>query len=397
MTIVQEKIAQAKSLLREFDIDCWVTFVRESDMNGDPILQLIAGIPLTWHSALIVDRSGGSTAIVGRYDRNAVEDLQAYAKILDYVQGARALVQDHLRALGPRTIALNYSENSEISDGITHGMFLTLTRWLGEIGMGDRIVSAEPVVSALRQRKTPTELAAIRKAVQEAEVIFRSAAAAMRIGMSEAEIAEFMRSERVRKGFAPAWDDHTCPAVFSGPEAAEAHYHPTERRVEGGHLVSMDFGVRTDGYCSDLQRIHYALRPGEEEPPEAVHKGFATLVSAIEAARLAMKPGVQGTMVDAAARETIVAAGYPEFPHALGHQVGRYAHDGTALLGPLWEKYADKPLKPLEEGMVFTLEPRLPVAGHGIVTIEEMVVVTATGADYLSTPQKEIRLIRPTR
>jgi Xaa-Pro aminopeptidase len=99
--------------------------------------------------------------------------------------------------------------------------------------------------------------------------------------------------------------------------------------------------------------------------------------------------------VDAAARDMIVSRGYPEFPHALGHQVGRFAHDGTALLGPLWEKYADKPLQPLEEGMVFTLEPRLPVEGHGIVTIEEMVVVGPAGADFLSVPQKTLLLISP--
>jgi Xaa-Pro aminopeptidase len=74
--------------------------------------------------------------------------------------------------------------------------------------------------------------------------------------------------------------------------------------------------------------------------------------------------------------------------------VGRFAHDGTALLGPAWEKYAGKPFYPLEPGMVFTIEPRLPVAGRGIATIEEMVVVTGEGADWLSTPQTEIITLR---
>jgi Xaa-Pro aminopeptidase len=97
--------------------------------------------------------------------------------------------------------------------------------------------------------------------------------------------------------------------------------------------------------------------------------------------------------VDRVARDYIVAQGYEEYPHALGHQVGRFAHDGTALLGPPWEKYARRPYEPIEEGMVFTLEPRLKVIDRGIVTIEEMVRVTSDHAEYLSDPQKELFLV----
>jgi len=103
--------------------------------------------------------------------------------------------------------------------------------------------------------------------------------------------------------------------------------------------------------------------------------------------------GGQGIEVDKVSRETITAAGFEEFPHALGHQVGRFAHDGTALLGPAWEKYSRKPFELIEKGMVFTLEPRLTVRGRGIATIEEMVLVTEQGAEFLSTPQRELLLI----
>jgi Xaa-Pro aminopeptidase len=98
--------------------------------------------------------------------------------------------------------------------------------------------------------------------------------------------------------------------------------------------------------------------------------------------------------IDAVARGRIVEAGYTEFPHALGHQVGRFAHDGTVLLGPAWEKYASKPMGVLEPGMVFTIEPRLTVPGHGVATVEEMVLVHETGAEYLSRRQDRLRYVR---
>jgi Xaa-Pro aminopeptidase len=124
-----------------------------------------------------------------------------------------------------------------------------------------------------------------------------------------------------------------------------------------------------------------------------VQRGFDTIVESIERSRLAMKPGIRGIEIDSICRKILKDNGYEEFPHALGHQVGRHAHDGTALLGPAWEKYGQKPFQPLEEGMIFTLEPRLTVPEYGVATIENMVIVTATGAEYLSKPQKNLVLI----
>jgi Xaa-Pro aminopeptidase len=392
--IIQEKAGQALGLLKEFAIDCWITFVRETSLNGDPTLPLLVDGSLTWHSALIFSATGKTIAIVGRYDKKGVEDLGVYDEVIGYVEGIKQHLQDALKTLNPKSIAVNYSTGSEICDGLTHGMYLTLREYLAEIGLQDRLVSAEPIISALRQRKTDTELTFMREAVRKTEEIYAAVGAFLRPGQTEAEIAGFMRERVKESGCTAAWDPASCPSVFTGPDTAEAHYSPTGRRVEEGHVLNMDFGLRYKGYCSDLQRTWYVLRKGETEAPGDVQRGFATILASIEESRKGMKPGATGTMIDAVARGVITGAGYEEFPHALGHQVGRFAHDGTAILGPLWEKYANKPLVPIEERMVFTIEPRLTVPGKGIVTVEEMVVVTKTGAEYLSTLQRELLLVR---
>ena len=233
----------------------------------------------------------------------------------------------------------------------------------------------------------------MRSAIAATEEIFDLVAGFIAPGKTEREIADFMRNEVSRRGLAPAWDPGHCPAVFTGPDTAGAHYAPTERKVERGHVLNMDFGVKVGGYCSDLQRTFYVLEEGETTAPPEVVKGFDTIRDAIEQSRLAMAPGVMGKDVDSVARRVLADAGYAEFPHALGHQVGRFSHDGTALLGPEWEKYAEKPFQKLEPNMVFTLEPRLTVEGRGVVTVEVMVVVTGDGAEYMSRPQRELYLI----
>ncbi|MCD6374990.1 MAG: M24 family metallopeptidase [Caldisericaceae bacterium] len=393
MSIIKEKVKQAKQILKEFDVDCWITFVRESQLNGDPILPFLAPADVTWHSAFIVTKDGQTKAIVGLYDQKTIEETGAYDEVIGFVEGFREPLKNYLQQLNPQKIALNYSVDSEICDGITHGMFLTLFHLLKELGMEQRIISAEQIVSALRQRKTKTEINHIKKAIEITETIFERVTHFIKPGKTEKLVAQFMKDQAKTFGVELAWEPLVCPAVFTGPETAGAHYAPIDRKIEPGHVLNMDFGVRYEGYCSDMQRTFYILEPGQQEAPAEVKKGFATIVQAIEESARAMRPGVLGKEIDAIARSIVVEAGYDEFPHGLGHQVGRFSHDGTALLGPPWEKYAKKPFYPLEEGMVFTIEPRLTVEGRGVVTIEEMVIVTKNGAQFLSHPQKELILI----
>ena len=172
--------------------------------------------------------------------------------------------------------------------------------------------------------------------------------------------------------------------------SAGAHAEPTERVIQPGHVLNIDFGVKKDGYCSDIQRTWYILRNNEETAPEPVQKGFAVLLESVRRAVDAIRPGKMGYEIDQIARDYITANGYPEFPHGLGHQVGRSTHDGAGMLGPRWERYGDTVYLPLEIGQVFTIEPRLPIEGFGVATVEEMIVVTADGCEYLSHPQNQL-------
>ncbi|MFN2303872.1 MAG: M24 family metallopeptidase, partial [Anaerolineales bacterium] len=158
-------------------------------------------------------------------------------------------------------------------------------------------------------------------------------------------------------------------------------------------LIHFDFGVRKDDYSSDIQRVIYVCKPGENKPPIQVERAFQVVVLAIRMAVSEMKPGKTGYEIDKIAREVITKAGYPEYKYATGHQLGRAAHDGGGILGPLWERYGETPNRKLEAGQVYTVEPGLALPGYGYIGLEEDVLVTEEGAEYLGKPQTELILV----
>ncbi|MHA2235307.1 MAG: M24 family metallopeptidase, partial [Candidatus Thorarchaeota archaeon] len=83
-------------------------------------------------------------------------------------------------------------------------------------------------------------------------------------------------------------------------------------------------------------------------------------------------------------------AGYEPYAHALGHQVGRLAHDGGTLLGPKWERYGDSPLGIVEVGNVFTLEFYVTTKNYGQLSLEEDILITRDGSEFLSKPQQDL-------
>ena len=395
MTLIQEKVIQAIEILQESQIDMWLTFVRETSGVRDPMLDFLIGPgDLTWPSALILTRKGQKIAIIGNLEKEVIARLNVFDTILGYNTAVSGPLRDAITRLSPDRIAVNTSRNNVHADGLTHAMYEILREHLKETPYADRLVSAEPIVNALRGRKTLAELERIHKAVEITDEIYKKTFDFIRVGMTELEIGETMHKLARDYGVDLAWPAESCPAVNSGPNSPTGHSGPTNIKVERGHIIHFDFGVKYEDYCSDIQHVVYVLQESETEAPPEVQRGFITARTAVERSREAMKPGVTGNSIDVIAREIVIDAGYPEYQHALGHQLGRVAHDGGALLGPLWEKYGDSPNQKLEVGQVFTIEPGLDVPDYGHIGLEEDVVMTDKGAKYIGEPQKEIVLLK---
>lgn len=386
MGIVAEKIRQTAGILDELGIDLWLVFVRETRMLADPVCDLVVGHDVTWQSFFAFTRTGRSIALVGNFDRDIFTRDGYYGDVRTYTEGVGESIRGLLQDLDPATIAVNYSIDNPAADGLTHGMYLALCEYMGNTPYQDRLVSAQTVCSALRSRKTPTEIARLTAAAAMAVDVWNEAVPQIAAGMSERDVAAVVDGLIRARGAKNSFET----AVNAGDKTSPGHGLPTDARLAPGDLMHIDFGVELDGYCSDLQRLIYFRRPGETVPPGELTDAFETVNRIITETARVTRPGACGCEIDALARRMLRDEGYPAYEHALGHQLGRSVHDGGAIIGPEWERYGSTPMMPLEENNVFTLELEILLPGIGCVGLEEDVRVTGRGAEFLCPRQLEL-------
>ncbi|WP_084460308.1 M24 family metallopeptidase [Aminiphilus circumscriptus] len=391
--LVQGKIDQAMALLGETGIDCWCTFVRETSEMCDPAMRYLVGADVVGEAAFLLARDGRAFAVLAALDKSDVEALETY-RIFPYVQSIREPLREALTLLDPKTIGLNFSEANYAVDGLSFGMYRRLRSLLEGTPYAERLVSAEGLFSKVRSIKTPEELRRIRAAIAETLELFDLWPRNFQEGWTLRRISDFLHEEMHRRNLEGSWSLSGDPGITSGPDMIPGHGTPPDLPVLPGHVLNMDFGIRKDGYSSDLQRVWY--RPSREapEPPGDVRRAFSVVRRGIEEAAAFLRPGVRGCEVDAVARRIVTEAGYPEYAHSLGHQVGAFAHDGGALLGPRWERYGKLVELPVEEGQVFTLEFGVQTS-CGYLGQEDMVVVTSNGCAFLTPPQEDLWTLTP--
>ncbi len=242
-----------------------------------------------------------------------------------------------------------------------------------------QFIDGSTILSALRVKKDAEEISCMRQAVKIAEDALTATLVKVAIGTTEKEIAGELFSQLISHGTDISLP--FAPIVAAGPNGANPHSQPSNRPLMAGDLLIVDWGASYGGYVSDLTRT-FAV--GEIDPlAEKIHK---IVQQANSAGRAAGRPGVPCAEVDAATRRVIEEAGFgPKFTHRTGHGIGMECHEDPYIRGDNQQL--------LEEGMAYTVEPGIYLAGINGVRIEDDVVVTADGTESLSTMSREIRVI----
>ena len=235
------------------------------------------------------------------------------------------------------------------------------------------------LVAALRARKDPTEVAAIREAARLGLEALAGAWPVVAIGVEERAVAAVLEAELRRRGS----ERHPFPTIVaSGPRSALPHARTADRALAAGDLLLVDFGAVVDGYCADLTRTVVVGRP----PDERQQRAYDLVREAQQSAMSGLRAGMSGEDGDALARRVIERAGFGDaFGHALGHGLGLEVHEAPRL------GQGNAALLPV--GAVVTVEPGMYFAGWGGVRLEDDVHLTAEGAEILSGPAGELLVL----
>ena len=239
--------------------------------------------------------------------------------------------------------------------------------------------ATDRVVEEARVVKDVQEVATIRDAASRLNRVAEAAFGAVRAGRSERSVAAVLESAMREAGYERLAFD---TIVASGPHGALPHYRAGDRILAAGDLVVLDFGGVLDGYCCDLTRT-VSIGP----PSSQARRLYTAVYDAHQAAIAAIRPGVESTVVDGAARNLLTSRGLGEaFGHGTGHGLGLDVHEEPRIT----RSRPDVPSVPLVPGMVFTVEPGAYLAGFGGVRIEDDVLVTATGCEVLTSVPREL-------
>lgn len=398
--LVAEKTEQAVKALEEHDADLWLTFCRETTEIAEPCLPFLLGFDVVWPTAILVSAEGRKAVVIGRHDAPNARELPH--EVHPYDESLEEPLLDLLEEIDPDEIAVNYSRDDNTADGLTHGLYLRLRNLLDGTAYEGSLTSAETVISTVRGIKSPTERERVQQAVETTQDLLAEMADRWNPDWTESDVANWCHARMDERGLDSAWSWDYCPTVHAGGESEVGHTLPGDLTLPPGEVLHVDFGVKQDGYSADMQRLFY--RPSDEqrespsdehpEPPAELQSAFEDVRAAILAGRDAIEPGVQGFEVDDAAREELTSRGWPDYQHAFGHQVGRNAHDGGTLLGPQWDRYGSAPAGEIRAGEIYTVE--LGTATEwGYLGLEEMVLVTDDGTEWLTEPQEEFWMLSP--
>lgn len=382
--VAKEKMARAGEMLRERGIDMWVIYSR---LCKDTSLALMFNTGTKNEVLFALTASGERIVLAMQEDAEAFRTSGLYTRVTE-VTGETIMqeFQKVFREFSPRSLALNNSTDDGRCDGLSLGLFKKLEKAIGAETMASVMCCSYSMLEELRAVKTPMEIRIMKECSVITTDIYDALFRRIHVGMTEVGVANMMMEECRKRGVGTGYADPDEPPLVLMPKGGMSHRGPNDiNRIEPGDVLVIDFSIRYYGYTSDISRTMYFLKPGEEHAPQEIQDVANAAIDAVGKCMAIMKPGVKGWEVDAAGRGTIVAHGYPEFPHSTGHQVGLEVHDGGTALAKRGKKAAEQALRKNE---IYALEPTvLQDRSKASAIIEDNVLITEDGCELISKRQ----------
>ena len=313
---------------------------------------------------LLITRDGARYSTDGRYIEAAREQVEGAEVVLTTPdRGHLAIAKEYIQDRGLRSIGFE-------SGSMTVDSHKKYAQELPGV-----LTPAQELLDGLRASKDEEELALMRRAQEITDEAFRAILSFIRPGMTEREIAARLVYELLSRGGEKVSFD---PIVAAGANGAKPHAVPGGQVVEAGMFITMDFGCKVEGYCSDMTRTVALGRP-TTEMEDVYHAVLSAQTAGIRAARA----GATGQEIDGAARRVLREAGFGEyFTHSFGHSLGIDVHESPGA--------NSREKRPMPVGAVISAEPGVYIPGRFGVRIEDVLILNETGCEDITRSPKDL-------
>jgi len=386
--------------MQRAEVEAWAVLCRSN--NNDPLARHVGCENAVAPAVFLFQLKGEevfSIVFTPPGEATALQEISLHDSIAvtGRSPGAVAEAARYINETISGNLALNFSETNELADGLSHTQYNQFTNQLSS-DVRNRVVSSEELVYEWLSVKTDAEVDILRKAAEiTAAWQVEAYSRVVPNETTDRDIADFLKSKMAEIGVGDAWAPDQNPAVNSGPD--RGHAHPTDRLIRSGDVIQIDFGIRVyDMWVTDIQRFAYVLHPGETEPPADIQRYWEVARDGNRMAFEVMQPGSTGYDVDRVQRNWMDENGSMDVMWNTGHPVGYVAHDVGPSLGGAQRGRDPHPtaFRELRAGNVFAFDGFFMweiEGGTKTISVEEMAVVTETGAEYLTAPQEDLILI----
>lgn len=300
-----------------------------------------------------------------RYIEQATEQAKEFT-IVEHKQAIEKEINKQLKNLGIHKLGFE-------EDDITYATFKQFQHHFTV-----DLIPVSGLIEEIRLIKSPEEISVLKQAAEIADHAYTHIQSYIKQGVREIEIANELEFFMRKQGATSSSFDII---VASGSRSALPHGVASEKKIQNGELVTMDYGALFDGYCSDITRT---VAVGEIS--DELTTIYETVLEAQIRGIKGIKPGMTGKQADALTRDYIAEKGFGEnFGHSTGHGLGLEVHEEPRL-----SSKSDITLTP---GMVVTVEPGIYVQGVGGCRIEDDIVITDSGNERLTHASKELIIL----
>lgn len=385
------------------EVDAWLVACREN--NNDPLALHVGGENAGADAVFMFFLQGDNVETVALSpwgEATALMDLGLHDRVIEFERGDSVwpLAAQQLEQHNPAKIAVNCSTRG-IADGFSWTQRTELEEALGP-DLAARLTSAEDLIAEWLSVKLPEEVEIMCQAGRLTVDLEIEAYQTVMPGQTrECDVANHIKKRMAELGVGDSWSPDQNPNVNSG--FPRGHSGPTQKVIEAGDFIQTDFGIKVFGvWCTDYQRFAYVLGSGQTEPPPEDMKKWENAVQGSRLVREAMRPGIRGYDADQVQRKWMRETGSRPVKWGTGHPVGYWAHDiGPYLSGGQYEAPpSGDALRILRPGQIFAYDGFFAWEAEykdgkadKMISVEEMVVVTEDGAEYLIPPQDDLILI----